>query len=418
MDDESWYSVTPEEIAIYIAKNIPDNYSSTILDPFCGCGGNVIQFSKYFSKVFANDIINSKIELCKINSKVYECEDNIIYTCKDFLEFSDNFKCDYIFLSPPWGGSNYKDDNNFSLKNWIHPDIGLIINKALTISNNIIFYLPRNTDLKELCDILYDVHSYIDDDYYGTFFLDVKYLCSANKIKAILVLYGTNFSPVKIKEVKLFIKSKFIKSYVPYKDNFILISKLVNAARCLGINVFYKEAYVFLKKNNMIINHKKNFNTTKEIINNDQSNEENNDNIDNENVEEDINTDINENKYMEDNKVLKDNITEDHDNEKKNENTNNLFNPAQLFLDYLIDKIMTDEDKQSFELMNQKISLDKINELTNKKFQNKRFNKKEKKKKPYLKNNRNNNHNNINDDSNIETVELINLEELNSMFII
>ena len=53
MDKESWYSVTPEEIAKYIAKLIK---GKTIIDGFCGCGGNVIQFSKYCSKVYAIDI--------------------------------------------------------------------------------------------------------------------------------------------------------------------------------------------------------------------------------------------------------------------------------------------------------------------------------------------------------------------------
>ena len=48
MDKESWYSVTPEEIAKYTAELIK---GKTIIDGFCGCGGNVIQFSKYCSQV-------------------------------------------------------------------------------------------------------------------------------------------------------------------------------------------------------------------------------------------------------------------------------------------------------------------------------------------------------------------------------
>ena len=56
MDKESWYSVTPEEISEYIASIIPNSYNSTILDAFCGCGGNSISFSKKFKRVFANDL--------------------------------------------------------------------------------------------------------------------------------------------------------------------------------------------------------------------------------------------------------------------------------------------------------------------------------------------------------------------------
>jgi len=41
---ESWYSVTLESIAIEIAKHC--NIGGTIVDAFCGCGGNTIQFAK------------------------------------------------------------------------------------------------------------------------------------------------------------------------------------------------------------------------------------------------------------------------------------------------------------------------------------------------------------------------------------
>jgi hypothetical protein len=40
MDYESWYSVTPEELAKYIANLCIDK---TVVDGFCGSGGNVIQ---------------------------------------------------------------------------------------------------------------------------------------------------------------------------------------------------------------------------------------------------------------------------------------------------------------------------------------------------------------------------------------
>ena len=57
MDKESWYSVTPEEIAKYTAKLIE---GKSIIDGFCRCGENVIQFSKYCSKVYAILIFQKK----------------------------------------------------------------------------------------------------------------------------------------------------------------------------------------------------------------------------------------------------------------------------------------------------------------------------------------------------------------------
>ena len=41
LDKESWYSVTPEAIANHIAAHLTSGRNNlTILDPFCGCGGN------------------------------------------------------------------------------------------------------------------------------------------------------------------------------------------------------------------------------------------------------------------------------------------------------------------------------------------------------------------------------------------
>ena len=49
LDDESWYSVTPEPVARHIAKRVKMAYPSgaSVLDSFSGCGGNLIQFAIY-----------------------------------------------------------------------------------------------------------------------------------------------------------------------------------------------------------------------------------------------------------------------------------------------------------------------------------------------------------------------------------
>ena len=88
MDKESWYSVTPEEISEYISSIIDDSSNSSILDGFCGCGGNIISFSKHFQKVIANDLFESKINMTKNNAKVYDCPDNITYYNKDYFDLN------------------------------------------------------------------------------------------------------------------------------------------------------------------------------------------------------------------------------------------------------------------------------------------------------------------------------------------
>ena len=248
MDQESWFSVTPEEISDYISSIIPDSFNSTILDGFCGCGGNIISFSKTFKKVFANDLFESKIKMTKNNAKIYNCPDNIVYINKDYFDLMIDEKIDYIFLSPPWGGPEYKKDKIYSLKKWMNPDVEKIIEKSLSFSKNIIFYLPRNTDLEELAYLLnkYDKNSI--DSLNNTILLDVKYLNSASKIKAILILYGPKFNLIKIKLIRQFlINSVFSKNN--NKFNEIKVRKQINILKVIGYSKYIRIFIDFREKN-------------------------------------------------------------------------------------------------------------------------------------------------------------------------
>ena len=240
MDTESWYSVTPEEISEYISSIIPDSSDSTILDAFCGCGGNAIFFSKKFKKVIANDLFIEKINMTKNNTRIYNCPNNIEYHSVDFLKLNLNEeKIDYIFLSPPWGGPDYKNDSVYSLKKWITPDIDKIIQKSFKMCKNIILYLPRNTDLKELADIIYKYDKEEIDSFSNTILFDVKYLNSASKIKAILVLYGPKFNKMKVKLIKQYIIDSIFKK----KSNKINQNKLkrqLNLFKIVGYNEYIR----------------------------------------------------------------------------------------------------------------------------------------------------------------------------------
>ena len=151
-------SVTPVIIAEYTAK-ISKGYS--VIDGFCGSGGNVIQFSKYSPKVYAIDIDEKKLDICKNNCKVYNCSDNISFIHCDFLKINnypdEKVFADYIFLSPPWGGIQYKNSEVYSIKNLMTPSIYDIIKMCLKISKYIMFYVPRTLLLEELFNIIYDI---------------------------------------------------------------------------------------------------------------------------------------------------------------------------------------------------------------------------------------------------------------------
>ena len=240
MDKESWYSVTPEEISDYISSIIPDSSNSCILDGFCGCGGNIISFSKHFRKVIANDLFEEKINMTKNNVKVYNCPDNIQYYTKNYFDLNlDNEKIDYIFLSPPWGGPEYKKDKIYSLKKWMNPDIEKIIEKSLKFSKNLIFYLPRNTDIEELANLLNKYDKDEINSLNNTILMDIKYLNSASKIKAILILYGPKFNLIKVKLIREFIINTIFRKN-SNKANEIKIKKQINILKVVGYSKYIK----------------------------------------------------------------------------------------------------------------------------------------------------------------------------------
>lgn len=59
MDEQGWYSVTPEAIARHIAERV---CCDVVVDPFVGCGGNAVQFALVCHVVIAIDLDPAKLE--------------------------------------------------------------------------------------------------------------------------------------------------------------------------------------------------------------------------------------------------------------------------------------------------------------------------------------------------------------------
>lgn len=102
MDEEGWYSVTPERIAIHIAQRCA---SDVIIDAFCGVGGNAIQFALTCHRVIAIDIDPVRLNCARNNARIYGVEDRIEFICGDYMALIPRLKADVVFLSPPWGGN-------------------------------------------------------------------------------------------------------------------------------------------------------------------------------------------------------------------------------------------------------------------------------------------------------------------------
>ena len=105
MDRESWYSVTPENIAKSIARRCR---CDVIVDGFCGVGGNSIQFAYTCERVISIDIDPEKIRMARENARIYGVEDRIEFIVGDYFHVVPKLRAvDVVFLSPPWGGPKY-----------------------------------------------------------------------------------------------------------------------------------------------------------------------------------------------------------------------------------------------------------------------------------------------------------------------
>ncbi|KAI9314261.1 RNA cap guanine-N2 methyltransferase-domain-containing protein [Dichotomocladium elegans] len=148
MDREGWFSVTPEAIAHHIAKRCQ---SDVIIDAYCGCGGNTIQFALTCERVvIAIDIDPVKLHCARENAKIYGVEDRIEFIHGNFLELAPSLKADVIFLSPPWGGPSYLSANTYDLIQMIPGNGQHIFELASKITPNIAYFVPRNTDPQQL----------------------------------------------------------------------------------------------------------------------------------------------------------------------------------------------------------------------------------------------------------------------------
>ncbi|CAB1121224.1 unnamed protein product [Ectocarpus sp. CCAP 1310/34] len=145
MDEEGWYSVTPEAIARHIAERV---CCDVVVDPFVGCGGNAVQFALVAHLVFAVDIDPVKLEHARRNAAIYGVEDRIEFILGDAMKVLPTLKADAVFLSPPWGGPSYQGSKTFDLDSMIPPPLSALdmFRAAREVTPNIVFFLPRNVD--------------------------------------------------------------------------------------------------------------------------------------------------------------------------------------------------------------------------------------------------------------------------------
>lgn len=161
MTSELWFSVTPESIARFITQFIMACLPKAIciMDVFSGGGGNSIQFASAFPRVIGVDNNLEHLYCTAMNSRAYGVENHLWLK---YGNWSSNFirknyswmqkeKIDCIFASPPWGGPEYLKSKVYDLENMLIPmGITPLLQSFKQLTHNIILFLPRNSDLKQI----------------------------------------------------------------------------------------------------------------------------------------------------------------------------------------------------------------------------------------------------------------------------
>lgn len=162
LDEESFYSITPESLALHMARRV-GNKGCLGIDWFNGCGGNAIQMASRREEVgfmIGCDIDVGKLRMSKKNAEVYNVDLNIDFVLCDS---TNNLSCfrtstttkqptfDISILSPPWGGVSYFGGGKFRLEEDIKFENGwngIDLWKQRAVGKTInIYLLPRNCNL-------------------------------------------------------------------------------------------------------------------------------------------------------------------------------------------------------------------------------------------------------------------------------
>ncbi|KAJ1427013.1 RNA cap guanine-N2 methyltransferase-domain-containing protein [Ochromonadaceae sp. CCMP2298] len=97
LDEESWYSITPEAVAKHVtascigrAREKADMNIQHVLDCFSGCGGNSIPFAAQGRAVTSIDLDEQKLQHLRHNAGVYKASGEITTVCADVYTYLES----------------------------------------------------------------------------------------------------------------------------------------------------------------------------------------------------------------------------------------------------------------------------------------------------------------------------------------
>jgi len=99
-DDEGRWSLTPEDLALTMAKPWA---GARVVDLTCGAGGNAIGFARAGCHVTAIERDARRLSDARHNAQRYAVGDTITFVQGDALALAPTLEADLFFVDPPWG---------------------------------------------------------------------------------------------------------------------------------------------------------------------------------------------------------------------------------------------------------------------------------------------------------------------------
>lgn len=128
IDDVASFSVTEVTMANKISKVLlelvdkdtpsrtqGDKCPLTITDGTACVGGNVLSFADHFQNVVAVENNSTRFEMLQNNLRVLDKDSNVVCHCASYLDIMKDVHQQVVFMDPPWGGINYKDQARIPL---------------------------------------------------------------------------------------------------------------------------------------------------------------------------------------------------------------------------------------------------------------------------------------------------------------
>jgi len=192
----------------------------SVLDGFCGCGGNTLSLARHFpgATVLAVDCVPSKLALVRANARVYGVEGSVqgvaadVYDVLEWAAFDlqsssssssssllqsqqgqgqgqqeRRWHFDLVTMSPPWGGPSYLHQAPFyNLDALPSGPCSALARAATAVAEAVVLLLPRNSDPAQLREMVVEAEA-------GGLGAFVEEICLHGKHKLTALYLGAAF---------------------------------------------------------------------------------------------------------------------------------------------------------------------------------------------------------------------------------